>query len=108
MKTPTRRTTTEVICGTDLDDTHACRLLKRIIDGQDEVARRNTAEPEGSGVCHTHDFCDANVCMESAFTTLFGRSPLTTGGEGVGLMSAEMLGLWEAAWAEAKRRGFAA
>lgn len=40
-----------------------------------EVRRRNAAEPEGSTVCHSHDFCDANMAMDEAFTRFLGREP---------------------------------
>ena len=32
----------------------------------DEVVKRNLDEPKGSRVCHTHDFCDANMAMDEA------------------------------------------
>lgn len=38
----------------------------------DEIVLRNRHEPSGK-ICHTHDFCDANVAMLEAFTWVTGR-----------------------------------
>ena len=35
-----------------------------------QVCERNRKETEAN-VCHTHDFCDANMLMEQAFEELF-------------------------------------
>jgi hypothetical protein len=34
-----------------------------------EINRRNAAE-KNSDICHSHDFCDANICMHDAFVSL--------------------------------------
>lgn len=59
-----------------------------------EVVRRNAAEPHPS-ICHTHDFCDANMAMAEAWERLTGRRPQDCPER-----------LWDAAWDIAKRAGF--
>jgi hypothetical protein len=65
-----------------------------------EMKRRNAVETNES-VCHSHDFCDANMAMEDAFRRTFGRLPDVTdkedGSEG------DDVALWNAAWDLAKR-----
>jgi hypothetical protein len=36
----------------------------------------NKAMPEHSNICHSHDFCDANMVMLDAFKEVFGRDPV--------------------------------
>jgi hypothetical protein len=43
-----------------------------------EAALRNAAEPNPQ-VCHTHDFCDANMAMQAAFLR-HGLDPSEEGG----------------------------
>lgn len=62
----------------------------------DEVLARNAREPADSAVCHSHDFCDANMAMDEAFAVVVGRTP-DTGSDADAK-------LWSAAWADAKRR----
>lgn len=61
------------------------------------VARNEIAEP---GVCHSHDFCDANEVMLAAS----GR--LGFGGFDDQLDSDEGMALWNGAWNLAKANGF--
>lgn len=42
-----------------------------------EMTDANKAEPDDSDVCHTHDYCDANELMISAFKTVEGRNPVS-------------------------------
>lgn len=35
----------------------------------------NKADGYESPICHTHDYCDSNVCMLQAFESTFGREP---------------------------------
>lgn len=61
------------------------------------VLERNKAEGNPS-ICHSHDFCDANMAMVEAFQNL-----------GVGEIDSqddEQTALWDAAWALAKSSGF--
>ena len=61
----------------------------------DEIAEciaANAAETR-QGVCHSHDYCDANEAMDEAFVTVLGFSPETS--------DEAMNDLWASAWAEA-------
>lgn len=41
------------------------------------VIARNSRRPESDkNVCHSHDFCDANMVMLGAWTELFDTNPL--------------------------------
>jgi hypothetical protein len=61
-----------------------------------EVDERNRVEADRS-VCHSHDFCDANMVMYSACQIVF---PGCASPEDVDAVA------WNAAWNEAKKRGF--
>lgn len=62
------------------------------------VLARNFAESRPS-ICHTHDFCDANVVLHDVFLAN-GMDPADEGGM-------EKWGsLWDAAWNLAKSREF--
>ena len=39
-----------------------------------ELNRRNTPEDRARGICHSHDFCDANMVMLAAIDPLVGAS----------------------------------
>jgi hypothetical protein len=58
-----------------------------------EVLRRNTAEMD-PGTCHSHDFCDANMVMASAFEDVMER-PMVMNDTAQGEADR---GLWNAAW----------
>ncbi len=62
----------------------------------DKVRKRNAAEKD-RGICHSHDFVDANMAMSEAFEELFGREPDTSGPD---------TDIWNAAWDLAKSREF--
>lgn len=63
-----------------------------------EVRARNAAESH-PGICHTHDFCDANVVLHEVFLS-YGINPADRGGM-------DKWGpLWDAAWNLAKAREF--
>ena len=61
------------------------------------VIARNAAEKDPN-VCHTQDFCDANMAMADAFEKLFGREP-DTGTDADSFA-------WNRAWDRAKRTNF--
>lgn len=66
-----------------------------------EVVRLNASDPNANhdgGVCHSHDFCDANEVMLTAFAEYKGREP--------DLDSDEDMDLCESAWNAAKRAQF--
>lgn len=62
-----------------------------------QVVERNKAQSNPS-ICHSHDFCDANMAMDQAWKQTQGRE--------VDMQSDEDLALWDAAWEIAKREGF--
>lgn len=66
-----------------------------------EAVDRNRSQKH-SGICHSHDFCDANMVMESAFEEVIGRSQFNAEGH----ISEEDMRLWNAAWDLAKEREF--
>lgn len=67
-------------------------------DEFDEMNLLNSQLPIDGGVCHSHDYCDANMVMEAAFKAAFHREP--------DLDSDEDANLWNDAWFVAKRAGF--
>lgn len=79
-----------------------CRILRRDLSVEDlgEVCARNAVETS-SGVCHSHDFCDANMVMEEAFHAL-GRATCADIGldANPGLAAAHQAScdLWDEAW----------
>lgn len=48
-----------------------------------------------TNICSTHDYCDANMCMDSAFTATFGRE--------VDLESSADIELIDEAWRHATK-----
>lgn len=61
---------------------------------------RNAAIPPNSGICASHDFCDANLVMDSAFMVAFNSE------EGADLDDSVNetgdFALWNAAWSIAR------
>ncbi len=55
--------------------TEFCRTLRHWLTPEElaEAVRLNAAETD-PGICHTHDFCDANQAMLDAFASVVGRS----------------------------------
>lgn len=64
-----------------------------------EVLRKQREEPI-EGVCHSHDYCDANMTMDAAMASV-GVVALPEDEDG---MSDAVVGLWNAAWDHAKLR----
>ncbi len=63
-----------------------------------EVIRRNRAEAS-PGICHSHDFCDANMFLYDVFMK-YGMNPVEEGG-------LDRWGdLWDRAWNMAKAAEF--
>jgi hypothetical protein len=67
-------------------------------DDFNEVNRRNRAEPDPD-ICHTHDFCDANILMSNAWEDLFPAEPFCPQNPLHGT-------LWSAAWQKARTAEF--
>lgn len=72
-------------------------------DEMAEVVARNKAE-QNPGVCHSHDFCDANMAMLEAGVTVFGREIVDL--EGGPLGDHAGVELWNEAWSIAKAADF--
>lgn len=77
-----------------------CKELRATLTPEQmrEVVARNTAETNPN-VCHSHDFCDANMVLEAVFK----RHDMSIEQEG-GLD--RWADLWNASWSLAKSRGF--
>lgn len=75
------------------------RLLRRDLSARQmaEVVRLNDTEANKS-VCHTHDFCDANMVMAEAFRNCGLPDAVTTNDDSTDL--------WNAAWDQAKADRF--
>lgn len=68
------------------------------VDEMEQVVERNNGiYADAPGVCATHDFCDANMVMDSAFNEILGRSPFDSEADA---------DLWSEAWAIAHSRDF--
>jgi len=69
-----------------------CRLIREELgDKMQDVVARNKGE-SAQGVCHTHDYCDANMVMASAMRTV-----------GIPLDEQE---IWNSSWDIAKAAEF--
>lgn len=81
------------------------RVLRSWLDAEEiaTVIERNRAQPPGSGICHSHDFCDANMAMDEAFGAC-GFWRWVDDGEDVIFVNDE---LWAEAWGLAKQSEFA-
>lgn len=74
-----------------------CVALNKCGHAITEVIELNAKETE-LGICHSHDFLDANAVMADAFQKVVGRQ--------TDLLSSRDLQLWSGAWELAKLRGF--
>lgn len=63
---------------------------------------RNKAEDADSNVCHSHDYCDANMTMLQAFQNVFQREPAFLNDS----TTEADLALWNEAWQIAKAADF--
>ena len=74
-----------------------------------EVVKRNLVEGvngQGQAVCHTHDYCDANMAMDAAFDRTLGFPASVQFHETAASLEPLMTDLWNAAWALAKAWNF--
>lgn len=69
-------------------------------EGFAEVVRRNRADAD-LGVCHSHDFCDANVLMHQAVKKVQGNDVRTADERAAAREEYEVL--WNDAWSLARR-----
>lgn len=72
-------------------------------DQMAQILARNAGEASPI-VCHSHDFCDANMPMHDAFVQVMGHDPLPDDDSG---MSDDSVAVWNQAWELAKATGFA-
>jgi hypothetical protein len=80
----------------DLADTFLRKLRQRLGDDVMRAITSLNADEPDPGVCHSHDYCDANVIMDEAFVVVFGRSSRAC--------SDRDAALWTRAWDLAKER----
>lgn len=62
-----------------------------------EMQALNAIEPAGSDICHSHDFCDANMAMHEAMASLGVDVDRDWAGDD------EMCALWNASWDHARK-----
>jgi hypothetical protein len=62
-----------------------------------QAVGENMAEPHES-ICHTHDYCDANMVMYEAFKAVLGREPAWNEGNTLEAMQEADLDLVNKAW----------
>lgn len=72
-----------------------------------EILKRNKEEPSDA-ICHSHDFCDANVVMDEAGKSVgIELCPNEVNGEIIGILHTEAYtDIWNEAWSLAKRAEF--
>jgi hypothetical protein len=78
---------------------HFVEALRKHLDPEQfvEVCKKNgTLEYQHSGVCASHDYCDANMVMLVAFVEVVGRDMIMEGGESPQEQADQAL--WNAAW----------
>lgn len=68
-----------------------------------EANERNALLDWGGMVCHSHDFCDANMAMDEAFRHVMNRDPIAD--IEAGMSEADCM-LWNDAWDIARRHRF--
>ena len=78
---------------------HACLLFVLSSEEIAEMKKRNKAETDPL-ICHSHDFCDANMVMEEAFHLLGYCTPADIGEheEAAEAMHERQCELWCEAW----------
>lgn len=57
----------------ELSDTFHVRLVLALGPGPFLTLRERNARCPDSGICASHDFCDANLIMQDAFVAVVGR-----------------------------------
>jgi len=62
------------------------------------VARNDARVDKNDGVCHTNDFCDANMAMDEAWNRMFQND--------IDLSSDDDCTIWNAAWDLAQFKNF--
>ncbi len=70
-----------------------------------QVLERNKAE-ESENICHSHDFCDANMAMEAAFKKVLHHGCRSIQSRATEEQKRADDELWNEAWALAKSKNF--
>ena len=65
-----------------------------------ELARERNRAETSAGVCHTHDFCDANMTMQAAFVACGFVKDMDA------VLDEQMHPLWNSAWDLARKADF--
>lgn len=115
-KTKTKAELTEILNSKDevtkIAKAFGAELLKEIgADNMKKVIADNKNEKD-KGVCHSHDYCDANVVMDDAFKAygidIFEEFPGFPGQGMTGKNNATktLIEIWNKAWDEAKSNNF--
>lgn len=88
---------------------HFSRVLREWLTSLEmsKVITRNRRE-RIKGVCHTHDFCDANMAMDEAFKRVLGRGMYLIDEGATDEQKEADTDLWNAAWNIAKQAQFVA
>jgi hypothetical protein len=66
---------------------------------------------EDEGICHSHDYCDANMVMDAAFKKVGVDLDKYSGFPGKGMLGKDnaestLIAIWNKAWGEAKEKEF--
>lgn len=78
------------------------RLATLMMNAVEMGREQATPRPKGAYVCHTHDYCDANMVMQDAVEEALGPMPQTEGEiEGSAFQK-----VWNAAWRLARENHF--
>ena len=65
------------------------RYLKTNMDhGEYAAAVAANAVEANPNICHTHDYLDANACMEAAFEDVYGRASIAASDQDTAVMNA--------------------
>lgn len=70
------------------------------------LIRARNASDQRRDVCHSHDFCDANMAMEEAFHRLGYSTPFDLAPDEESPLHRAAMRRWNAAWEMARDRGF--
>lgn len=87
-----------------LGEAFARILLHQLGESEKAEMRARNAQQTDPGICHSHDYCDANMAMYQAFEEVMGRDLLPSHDIGTVGMSDEDAALVNAAWDYAKVR----
>jgi hypothetical protein len=79
-------------------------LQKEIGDDNIQQAAKLNLKEKSSGICHSHDYCDANMVMAEAMDKVLGVNMEKDYPDMI--QNETIVGIWNAAWSEAHKHGF--